>query len=117
MELYEFNKLGYASLPPMSAIRVEENTKKLSEWLSERHAGKYWMLLNNEAHYYTLYVWEKGSARDFAKDLVSLAQELGVVKSIEPTAANDGYEFWITDRFNETRMYMFFNYDRGVIKI
>ena len=75
------------------------------------------MILNHDIHYYTMYVWKNVNAKDFALDVVDLMQDLGTLKSIEPTENEDAYEFWITGDDGETRMYLFFNYDQGVIEI
>ena len=121
MNLYEFNKAGYASLPAMSSDRIMANTEALTNWIIDKTAlksgGRYWMILNHDIHYYTMYVWKNTNAQTFALDVVDLMQDLGALKSIEPTENEDAYEFWITGDDGETRMYLFFNYDQGVIEI
>lgn len=116
MTQYEFNKMGYGSLPKMSKSRIRANTDELAKWL-DKTEGEYWLLLNNESHYYTFYVWHDCTSMAFAEDVVSLVRDLGTLKSIEPNSTKDAYEFWITDMAGETRMYLLFPYDKGVIVI
>ncbi len=74
------------------------------------------MLLNNELRYYTLYTWQgEKNPKAMASELINIVRPLGKLKSVE---LNDygAVEFWVSDA-EECHMYVFFNYDQGVIKV
>lgn len=129
MTLYEMNQIGYASLPKMAKSEVETMKSKVSDWLTEilhtydSETNIYFMLLNNESHYYTIFNWraltikDGGDSEDLIREIFSIIKGLGTLKSIEPTEAGDAWEFWITGQDTVTRMYLLFDYTRGVIEV
>lgn len=123
MTLYEMNQMGYASLPKMAKSEIETMKSKIRDWLvgmfmrSENDSSDYFLLLNNESHYYTVFNWCKGSVDDLLNEVFSIVKELGTLKSIEPTENNGAWEFWITGQDAVTRMYLLFDYTRGVIEV
>ena len=117
MNLYEMNKIGYASLPAMTKEDLNKSCEKICEFL-KNNPSKYYLMLNNESKYYTLYTFRPNYANflEMAKTIVEIVEQLGEVKSIEPTAANDALEFWIIYE-NECRVFYLFDYSRGVVEI
>ena len=130
MTLYEMNQMGYANLPKMAKSEVETMKSKISDWLTEilhiydSETNIYFMLLNNESHYYTIFNWRALAAEDgggdsegLIREIFSIIKDLGTLKSIEPTETGDAWEFWITGQDAVTRMYLLFDYTRGVIEV
>ena len=115
MTLYEFNQAGYSNMPDMTEEQIKKAYKDVVIPFLEQHPSSYYLLLNNDQHYYTFFVFNEFSVIDhLAGELVSLAQELGPIKSIE--VSGDALELWISYN-NSTEAFMFFDYQRGVIEI
>lgn len=112
---YEFNQQNYHALPNMPENAFEGARDNLVEWL-ENHKSTYYMLLNNDKHYYTVFVNKTNWTKGLANEVISIARELGNVKSIEKSNDNAAYELWISD--DETcHCYFLFDYTQGVIEI
>ena len=52
---YEINKKMYAKITPPSQDEVNTMFVNVGAWLSTHHKKHYYMLLNNELHYYTIF--------------------------------------------------------------
>lgn len=73
------------------------------------------MLLNNESRYYTIFTYRsKHDYHKMADKIISIAKELGDIKSIERNGK--ATEFWIMDE-GECKLFMLFDYSQGVITI
>ena len=104
MTLYELNKSAYASLPD-----ITDEQKEIAEHIIERFIAEsnedYFMLLNNELHYYTIFHWVV---------IDSLSYH---IKSIERTNDETAIEVWLTTQDNECHMFLLFGYTNGVIEL
>lgn len=117
MTLYEFNQAGYSNMPDMTEEQIQKARQDIVIPFLEKHPSSYYLLLNNDQHYYTFFVFNEFSVIDnLAGELVTLAQELGPIKSIEVSNDGEFIEFWISYD-NSTEAFMFFDYQRGVIEI
>lgn len=116
MKMYDFNQSLYSSLPNIFDTEKEEAKKIIIDYL-DHNPSKYYMMLNNESHYYTVYTFPHGFYFDkMTEEIMSIAEELGEIKAIHPAPDNQAIEFWIkTD--DECRVYYLFNYENGVIEI
>ncbi len=115
MNLYELNQAGYISLPNMNKADILDAKAKVRNFLAHNF-GKYYMLLCNELHYYTVFdLMKPNSSITLVKELFNvILVELGTLKAVE---INDtSIEFWI-EKDGECHMYAFFNYDRGVVQL
>lgn len=115
MNLYEFNKLGYASLPKMTKVEIEKAKEDILEFLSI-HSSNYYMMLNHDQKYFTVFTYkDKRIEREkMAEEMISVAKSLGTLKSIEVNG--DILEFWI-QHDKECIMYATFEYEKGVIEV
>ena len=123
MTLYEMNQAGYASLPKMAKSAIEARRQAIIEWLEQtimpgydNEQSIYFMLLNNDLHYYTLFVWGENDANVLANEIISIVKDLGTLKSIELND-NGAWEFWITKPDASTNAYYLFDYTQGVIEV
>jgi hypothetical protein len=116
MTLYEFNKNGYSSLPDLTEEDFERGIEKITTFL-EHTWNQYYMILNHDIHYYTLYHWEDNyrAPDEVARDMAELMGSLGAIKAIE--VEEDRIEFWITNITGECQLYALFAYDNGVITV
>lgn len=126
MTMYELNQANYHNLPKMSKSQVEIARDKIIKWLDHMDEtlpsieNLYLMLLNNESHYYTIFNWSCAgisTSSQVADEILSIAKDLGTLKSIEKTNNDQAFEFWITGQDAVTRMYALFNYTEGVIEL
>lgn len=120
MTLYEYNKAAVAAQGQMT---IDQITKAMQEVVAPylNQGGKYFMLLNNETHYYT--VWDMAS-RKISSNFTEMAaadildvilSSIGLIYSIA-LDDNGAVEIWIQNYSdNELYVYYFFNYDYGVI--
>lgn len=118
MKLYEFNQANYGRLPTFTEEDFEVANKTLMEYVKE-FSGKYYMLLNHELHYFTMFHQESLQFRHHTvENILAILKELGEVKSIEKTNDQMGIECWVTFDGDpeDTHMFLLFNYDRGVVE-
>lgn len=117
MNMYEINKIGYAGLPEMTVDEIQKAIPRIKQFLSD-NPSEYYMLLNNECNYYTLFTFEDKDYKfkEMASEIISIVIPLGKIKSIELTEDNMAMEFWI-EYDGECRVFYLFDYARGVIKI
>lgn len=117
MTMYEFNQIGYSSLPVMTEEELHNAEATIKNFLSD-HSSKYYMMLNNEKHYYTIYTFtDNYRFADMATEIVNIATTLGDVKAIEVSEDGNAVEFWITDIERECIVYYLFDYALGVIEV
>lgn len=59
MTLYELNQAGYASLPKMTKAELDTAKEDIITFLRS-HDSQYYMMLNHDNKYFTLFVYEDG---------------------------------------------------------
>jgi hypothetical protein len=115
--MYEFNQVGYSSLPTMTKEDLHKAETTVKNFLSD-NPSKYYMMLNNDEHYYTIYTFtDNYRFTDMAAEIVDVATTLGEVKSIEISEDKHKVEFWITKGKDECIVYYLFDYAIGVIEV
>lgn len=116
MSLYELNQNIISQLPPYGAEKLEALKMNITNWDTKKNTSvKYYMLLNNEKHYYTVlhYNSAHGDFANLGDSVVYLLQEIGYA-IVEEDQKNDHYEIWVK-KDNETLCYLLFPYDQGVV--
>lgn len=119
MTLYEFNKMGYASLPDMDETALDKASIYIKEFLEQKTPfSKYWLLLNNENKYYTIFHRNSSdfSFNDLTSEIMDITQDLGGIKNIELDDSGSALEFWINYN-GECCLFLLFDYTRGVIEV
>ena len=58
MTLYEMNQIAYNKLPKMPKTEIRRATEKLEQFLT-KHDSKYYMMLNVDGRYYTVYTYNQ----------------------------------------------------------
>lgn len=117
MTQFELNKANYAVLPTKTHQELEKTIPYIVSFL-DQHKSKYYLMLETEQRYYTFFTFPKGNYNpgELAREIVSLAEDLGEVKSIETDRLDNMLEIWIVQN-GECRMYGLFDYSKGVIEI
>lgn len=116
MTLYEMNQQAYKALSNMIDKDINKNTKDLAD-LINKSTNNFFMMVCNELHYYTLFTWRNRKNHkpyNLAKEIIDVSKTLGNLKAIE--ISDDHAEIWIENN-DECNMYMFFQYDAGVIEV
>lgn len=119
MNFYEVNKAAYNALPTMTPEQEEEGVKTLCSYI-EKKQNTYYMMVNHDYRYFTLFRHTVPSAyiRAFAKEILDVAKSLGILKAVECSQDGNMIEIWITSTMaDECSMYGFFGYDAGVIEV
>ena len=117
MTLYELNQSIISQLPPYTEKQINNLIDKIDEWDRGNTRYKYYMLLNNDFHYYTLFHYDYNSTHtDFdslGKGVVILLQEMGYTIMSEEIN-EDHCEVWVK-KDDDTVVYLLFPYDQGVV--
>lgn len=117
MKSYEFNKIGYASLPTLTHEDEKKAIKLISKYL-DKEDNTFYMMVNHDTHYFTVFEWRDRPKAEVAGEVVDIAKSLGYIKSIELSSNESMIEIWILNPVaNECYMYGFFAYDQGVITL
>lgn len=117
MKLYEFNQLSYAGLPSLSSEKELKDARNYIKNYLKENPSIYYLMLNNDKRYYTLYTFVDGYKFDeMAKEILEIALELGEIKSIEKNENTGVLEFWIMYE-EECHMFVLFDYSRGVVEV
>ncbi len=121
VNLYELNKTLYRSLPEITFNKLQEQKKKIADWVYESD-NKYYMLLCRERNDFTVFfVHIPSFANDnlvpIEKEVVDIVCSRGQIKAIEieENFPERWVQFWVEDN-KEIYMYAFFPYDSGVIE-
>lgn len=114
---YEFNKANYANLPVMTKEELTRSIPYIVSFL-DKSKSKYYLMLEADQRYYTLFTFPKGNYNpgELAREIISIAEELGPIKSIEESSDGNMLEIWIGNG-EDCRMYGLFDYSRGVIEV
>lgn len=112
INLMELNSMLITQMPKLES--TEKGEKEILNYINATRVN-YYMLLNNELRYYTVFHKnKKRNASSIEKEVIECAKELGAIKSISPN--EDGViEIWITDGDKSYPLY-FFDYEKGVIE-
>lgn len=120
MNLYEFNKQGMKVYDPLDRIALGVKVSDMAKEIFAREGSlKYWMLLNNEMKDYTLFHFNnRDNKNQFQKDFIETILNRGVDVTEIELQPDGAYEVWVRDKkTGEDRLYMFFNYEWGVVEI
>ena len=118
LTLYDVNKLVMPNLPDLTDEELEEKKKMIAQFIPNN--SHYWMLLNNERKYYTVFHLPENKAilliSKIEDEVIECLKEQGAIKSIEKIDDNT-IEAWVYDDVEEAAyVYYLFNYDKGVIE-
>lgn len=117
VSLYDVNKMAMPNLPDLTEEQIEEAKKLVKDFIPQN--STFWMLLNNEKRYYTVF-WLKKEKNillipKIEDEFIECLKEIGTIKSIEKVDDNT-IEAWVIDKTDsEAYAYYLFNYDKGVV--
>lgn len=115
--LYEMNQQLIAQLPEINMKVAEKNFRR---WYSNfNHNDTYFMLLNNDLHYYTLFantiVHDEDAVDNFWAELLDVLSYCGTIKVMEEDT-NGAFAIWVIwEETGVPEQFYLFPYDRGVV--
>lgn len=114
MNLYDFNQAIIEQMPELTKEKKQEAIQLINDFEQET-ASSYYMLLNNELHYYTIFVHNPFGKTDFhtlADSVFECAYSIGKIKTIDKfnDENEQRIEIWINNN-----CYILFPYDSGVV--
>jgi hypothetical protein len=115
ISLMELNSILVSQLPPLTDEQIEE-AKALIKGYTDSEYGTYFMLLNNDLRYYTVFLTKTAFLDDLKvieDEVIACLHDLGVIKSI--SINDDGVvECWVTIDDKSYPLFLF-DYTKGVI--
>jgi hypothetical protein len=120
MNLYDFNRVNMGQFP---ILEDTDGAKKIIKDFVKKQLSQYYMLLNHENRYFTLfnfigYQTTSSKVSSMANDVIECMENQGfgiLDVNLDPTES--AIEVWVKHRETEAvHMYLLFPYDFGVIE-
>lgn len=123
INMYDFNRVNMGRLPLLKTEDEINGAKDVIKRFANQMLAKYYMLLNHDTRYFTLFNFTNGKIdsikiQQMSNDVIECMQNLnyGII-DISPDENGGGLEIWVKDLETETvYMYILFPYDLGVIE-
>ena len=113
MGLYEMNKQIISQLPKLTEAELFDRDLLINT-LHAKFNNEFYMLYGKEISYFTLFrIFD--SIR-FGNEVIDCLNNVGDIKAIDFTEAQDTIEIWIQDEDGPTCLYLF-PYDSGVVQV
>lgn len=109
MGVYDMNKQIIAQMPELTDLT---NARQAIDKLQETYCDTYFMLYGKEISYFTLF--KLIDSQYFANEVIACLKNVGAIKAIDLTEANDAVEIWVETENGPTVLYLF-PYDNGVV--
>lgn len=114
--LYQVNQAAIGSLPEYTDEQFTKAKELIKTYVTDTN-NRYYMLLNNEEHYYTVFeVGINPKYQSIEDEVISCLREVGTVKTIAKDDDTNVIECWLSTDKDHTYVYYLFPYDKGVIK-
>ena len=118
IDKYAINKQMYSKITPPSQEEIASMMANVGAWLSTHYKSHYYMLLNNELHYYTVFNILDTNYNKMIQELKECLAFRGRILDIEYQHAEDAYQIWIKEyKTDEVYMFMLFNAEGFVIEV
>lgn len=111
MGLYDMNKQLISQLPALTDLEDKEN---VIHKLHIGHGNFYYMLYGKEISYFTLF--KVIEPQYFGSEVIECLKNVGTIKAIDFTEAQDAIEIWVENEDGPTCLYLF-PYDNGVVQV
>ena len=124
ISLYDLNRANMGQLPVLTTKEELEGAKKvIRDFLEEDQFAFYYMLLNHENRYFTLFefthdVKSDGRRAEMAEDVIICMQNCDFnIIDVNHNEYGNALEVWVKHKETDAvHMYLLFPYDFGVIK-
>lgn len=111
MGLYDMNKQIISQLPELTDLEDKHYT------INNLHAkfnNFYYMMYGKEISYFTLF--KIIEPQYFSSEVIDCLKNVGIIKAIDFTEAQDAIEIWVENENGPTCLYLF-PYDNGVVQV
>lgn len=111
MGLYDMNKQIISQLPELTDLEDKYYT------INNLHAkfnNFYYMMYGKEISYFTLF--KIIEPQYFGNEVIDCLKNVGIIKAIDFTEAQDAIEIWVENENGPTCLYLF-PYDNGVVQV
>ena len=111
MGLYDMNKQIISQLPELTDLEDKHYT------INSLHAkfnNFYYMMYGKEISYFTLF--KIIEPQYFGSEVIDCLRNVGIIKAIDFTEAQDAIEIWVENENGPTCLYLF-PYDNGVVQV
>lgn len=123
VSMYDFNRANMGKLPLLDEEGIEGAKNVVRKFLTRQAENFYYMLLNHENRYFTLFefthnIKSDGRINTMADDVIECMLNCGFgIIDINEDEIGMALEVWVKDIETEAvHMYLLFPYDFGVIK-
>ena len=111
LSLYDMNKQIIAQLPDLTDWdRVEALLNKFHY----NYRNKFYMMYGKEISYFTVFKVNEPSL--FGSVVMDCIPNIGIIKAIDMTEAEDAVEIWVINNDEPTCLYLF-PYDMGLVEV
>lgn len=117
--VYEFLQQEKNSRELMPKDAYHETMTNVGAWFSSDMKHKYYMLLNNELHDYTVLNFIQYNFNQGVEELEKVLKRCGPVIDIEYNHEQHYFEFWVRSNYDEgyPHMYILFPCDDFIVEV
>lgn len=108
MQVYDFNKIAYEKVKPMSDADFINDMTGIGLWFSSQQKFRYFLLLGWEDRYFTFFNIEKHNYNAAREALINCVRSLGIPLDINYNHSENNYDFWIRQGDGKAHMYKLF---------
>lgn len=113
--LYDLNKQVIFQLPNLTPEKIMSGLDLIEDFVNKTN-NTYYMLLNHDLHYYTIFMRCDTEEDRLAQATYECLSSLRCTyKSIDYTADGDAVEIWLHNEEIGAIMFLLFPYDQGVV--
>lgn len=108
MQVYDFNKMAYEKVKPMSDADFINDITGIGLWFSSQQKFRYFLLLGWEDRYFTFFNIENHNYNAAREALINCVRSLGIPLDINYNHSENNYDFWIRQEDGRAHMYKLF---------
>lgn len=108
MQVYDFNKMAYEKVKPMSDADFINDMTGIGLWFSSQQKFRYFLLLGWEDRYFTFFNIENHNYNAAREALINCVRSLGIPLDINYNHSENNYDFWIRQEDGRAHMYKLF---------
>lgn len=108
MQVYDFNKMAYEKVKPMSNADFINDITGIGLWFSSQQTFRYFLLLGWEDRYFTFFNIENHNYNAAREALINCIRSLGIPLDINYNHSESNYDIWIRQGDGKAHMYKLF---------
>lgn len=108
MQVYDFNKMAYEKVKPMSDADFINDITGIGLWFSSQQKFRYFLLLGWEDRYFTFFNIENYNYNAAREALINCIRSLGIPLDINYNHSESNYDIWIRQGDGKAHMYKLF---------